>query len=281
MLKVEGLTKTYPSFKLDNVSFNLPAGYIMGFIGANGAGKTTTLKSIMNIVYPDSGSVEIFGLDMKTAETEIKQKIGYLLGAVNSYINTKVGKYLKITSSFYDGWEEDTCEKYLEKFNIDRNKRIKELSQGMRVKLGLTVAFSHGADLFILDEPTSGLDPVARDEILDILSDIVSNGDKSVLFSTHITSDLEKVADYILFIHNGIIVAEDTKDGILDSHILVHGNLSDAEKIKKRCIGIKTNSLGFTALVKRENFRDGESEFTTERPTLDDIMVYYERGQNV
>ncbi len=280
MLKVEGLTKTYPSFKLDSVSFHLPAGYIMGFIGANGAGKTTTLKSIMNIVYPDSGSVEIFGRDMKTAETENKQKIGFLLGAVNSYINTKVGKYLKITSTFYDDWQEEICEKYLEKFNIDRDKTIKELSQGMRVKLGLTVALSHGADLFILDEPTSGLDPVARDEILDILSDIVSNGDKSVLFSTHITSDLEKVADYILYIHNGIIVAQDTKDGILDSHILVHGDLSDAERIKKICVGIKINSLGFTALIKKENFRDGEGNFTTERPALDDIMVYYERGKN-
>ncbi len=149
MLKVEGLTKVYPKFKLDGVSFELPSGYIMGFIGANGAGKSTTLKSIMNIVCPDDGTVEIFGKDMKTKETEIKQETGFLMGAVNCYQLVKISKFLDVTKSFYNEWQDDECEKYLKKFDIDKEKRIKELSQGMKVKLGLAVALSHKAKLFI------------------------------------------------------------------------------------------------------------------------------------
>lgn len=278
MLQVKGLTKTYPSFKLDNVSFNVPSGYITGFIGANGAGKTTTLKSIMNIVCPDSGEVKIFGKSMETDEKAIKQNIGYLSGAINTYPQVKVSKYLKTTSSFYDNWQESVCEDYLKKFNIDTHKRLKELSQGMKVKLGLAIALSHGASLFILDEPTAGLDPVAREEILDIFSDLVNDGDKCILFSTHITSDLEKVADYILFIKEGIIVAHDTKDGLLDNYRVISGSLEHIDKIASVCIGLKKNRFGFSALVKLCDCKYLGQEYTQERPTLEDIMVYFERG---
>ena len=280
LLKVEGLTKVYPKFKLDGVSFELPSGYIMGFIGANGAGKSTTLKSIMNIVCPDDGTVEIFGKDMKTKETEIKQEIGFLMGAVNCYPLVKISKFLDVTKSFYDEWQDEECEKYLKKFDIDKEKRIKELSQGMKVKLGLAVALSHKAKLFILDEPTSGLDPVARDEILDILCDLVADGDKSVLFSTHITSDLEKCADYILFIKNGLIVANDTKDGLLDGYVILRGGADEAEKVADRAIGTKRNRYNFSALVRTCDLIDDDKNFTTDRPTLEDIMVYYGRAED-
>lgn len=280
MLKVENLTKVYPKFKLDNVSFELPSGYITGFIGANGAGKSTTLKSIMNIVCPDDGTVEIFGKDMKTKETEIKQEIGFLMGAVNCYPLVKISKFLDVTKSFYNEWQDEECEKYLKKFDINKEKRIKELSQGMKVKLGLAVALSHKARLFILDEPTSGLDPVARDEILDIFCDLVSDGDKSVLFSTHITSDLEKCADYILFIKNGLIVANDTKDGLLDSYVILRGGADEAEKVAGRAIGMKRNGYNFSALIRTCDLVDGDKDFTTDRPTLEDITVYYGRAED-
>lgn len=278
MLKVTNLVKRYPAFLLDNVSFEVPSGYITGFVGANGAGKSTTLKSVMNIVFPDSGEVEIFGKDMKTHETEIKQKIGFLMGAVNSYPLVKVEKYVDVTSSFYKEWRQDVCDGYLKKFGIDKNKKIKELSQGMKVKLGLAIALSHEADLFILDEPTSGLDPVARDEILEILSDIVSSGDKSVLFSTHITSDLEKCADYILFIKDGKIVENDTKDGLLDSYAIIRGGADElTEDIIKKSVGVKKNKYNFSALISRDKIADVEG-FSVDRPTLEDISVYYGRG---
>lgn len=278
MLKVTNLVKRYPAFLLDNVSFEVPSGYITGFVGANGAGKSTTLKSVMNIVFPDSGEVEIFGKDMKTHETEIKQKIGFLMGAVNSYPLVKVEKYVDVTSSFYKEWRQDVCDGYLKKFGIDKNKKIKELSQGMKVKLGLAIALSHEADLFILDEPTSGLDPVARDEILEILSDIVSSGDKSVLFSTHITSDLEKCADYILFIKDGKIVENDTKDGLLDSYAIICGGADElTEDIIKKSVGVKKNKYNFSALISRDKIADVEG-FSVDRPTLEDISVYYGRG---
>lgn len=277
MLQVKNLTKRYPGFVLDDVSFELPEGYIMGFIGANGAGKTTTLKGIMNIIVPDKGEVNIFGKDMKIAETEIKQDIGFLMGAINCYPPVKVSRFLSVSSRFYESWQQETCEKYLKKFNIDKNKRIKELSQGMKVKLGLAVALSHDAKLFILDEPTSGLDPVARDEILDILIELVADGKKSVLFSTHITADLEKCADYILFLKEGKVVANDEKDRLLDSYVVVRGDLENMDKVRQKAVGLKHNAFGFSALMKTSDTEGQNFDFAADRPTIDDIMVYFGR----
>ena len=223
MLKVEGLCKEYPSFRLQDVSFELPAGYIMGFIGENGAGKTTTIKAIMNMAAPDSGTVTVFGMDVKEHEKEIKQDIGLLMAGIDCYPMCRVEKFVRIVSTFFDNWDNVACENYLKRFSIDKHNRLTELSAGMKVKLHLAIALSHNAKLLILDEPTSGLDPVARDEVLDIMQELVSNGERSVIFSTHITSDLDKCADFILFIKNGLIVANDTKDCILLGHRVVTG----------------------------------------------------------
>ncbi len=205
ILRVNGLVKEYPAFKLQDVSFTVKSGTIMGFIGRNGAGKTTTLKSIMNIVHPDAGEIEYFGQNIKDAEGEIKQRIGYAGGAVDFYKKKKIRDIIAVTKRFYKNWDDEECRRYMELFALDENKTPSELSQGMRVKLSLLIALSHHAELLILDEPTSGLDPVSREELLDIFKYLKAQG-VSILFSTHITSDLEKCTDDITYIRDGIVV---------------------------------------------------------------------------
>lgn len=205
VLKVNGLSKAYPSFLLNNVSFNVREGSIMGFIGRNGAGKTTTLKSILNIVHADEGEIICFGMDMKANESEIKQRIGFAGGAVNYFKRKKIKDILTVTSKFYETWDDVLCQKYMELFDLDEEKTPSQLSQGMKVKLSLVMALSHKAQLLILDEPTSGLDPISRDELLEIFK-FLKLQDVSILFSTHITSDLDKCADDITYIRDGEIV---------------------------------------------------------------------------
>jgi len=205
ILEVNGITKIYPSFQLQDVTFGMEAGTIMGFIGRNGAGKTTTLKSMMNMVHTTQGHVTFFGMDMAKNERAIKQRIGYAGGAVDYYKKKKIGKLLDTTKRFYDCWDDAVCCRYLELFSLDINKTPSELSEGMKVKLSLVMALSHGAELLILDEPTSGLDPISRAELLEIFKYLRRQG-VSILFSTHITSDLDQCADDITYIREGQIV---------------------------------------------------------------------------
>ena len=205
VLSVKGLCKSYPGFSLQNVSFEIKEGTIMGFVGRNGAGKSTTLKSILNLVHMDTGSVVFFGLELKAHEREIKQRIGYTGGAVNFYKKKKIKQIVEITKSFYNKWDDEICGKYMKLFSLDMEKTPSELSEGMKVKLSLVLALSHGAELLILDEPTSGLDPVSRSELLEIFKHLKSKG-ISILFSTHIVSDLEKCADEITYIRNGKLI---------------------------------------------------------------------------
>ena len=206
ILEVKNLCKKYPSFELRDVSFSLDKGTVMGFIGRNGAGKTTTLKSILNIVRPDGGEIRFFGLDINGNEREIKNRVGYAGGAVDYYKRKKISELLKVTSSFYDNWDEKECKKYLDAFSIDPAKTPLQLSEGMRVKLSLVLALSHHAEIMILDEPTSGLDPVSRAELLDAFTFLKNHG-VAILFSTHITTDLEKCADLITYISKGRLLA--------------------------------------------------------------------------
>jgi len=205
LLKVDNICKEYPGFQLQNVSFSIESGTIMGFIGRNGAGKTTVLKSIMNMVHTTAGKVEFFGLDLIEHENVIKQRIGYAGGAVDYYKKKKISELMRITKQFYENWDDAVCRRYMDLFSIDENKTPSELSEGMKVKLNLVIALSHGAELLILDEPTSGLDPISRDELLDVFEYLKGQG-VSILFSTHITSDLDKCADDITYIRNGCIV---------------------------------------------------------------------------
>lgn len=202
IMQVTGLCKDYPKFHLTDISFAVRPGTIMGLIGRNGAGKTTTIKSVLNLIHPAAGTVRCFGMDMKQDEQAIKQRIGYAGGAVDYYKKKKLRTLLEVTARFYDRWDWDVCRRYMELFNLDMEKTPSELSEGMKVKLSLTMALSHGAELLILDEPTSGLDPVSRDELLTVFRHLAGKG-TAILFSTHITSDLDKCADDITYIRGG------------------------------------------------------------------------------
>lgn len=211
LCEIKNLRKTYPSFTLSDLSFQLNAGRIVGFIGRNGAGKTTTIKCMLGLVHPDSGEVSYFGLPFSRHEKEIKQRIGYSTGAVNYYPKRKIKDIVAVTKTFFDTWNEEAYRGYRSLFALDENKTPFELSEGMRVKFHLLLALSHQAEILILDEPTSGLDPFSRDELLDIFTELKKRG-VSILFSTHITSDIEKCADDILYIRGGKLVASYPKD---------------------------------------------------------------------
>lgn len=276
MVNVENLCKKYDSFALTDVSFKLERGYITGFIGANGAGKSTTLKSMLNIVRPDSGRAEFFGMNIADRETEIKQRISFTSGAFEYYPYERAGRIASLFSRFYKRWDDKTYRRYTEKFGIDEGKRVRSLSAGMKVKFALALALSHDAELLILDEPTSGLDPIARDELLEIFQRIIADGEKSILFSTHITSDLDKCADYILFMREGKLISDSTKDDLLDSHLLISGGTDSlTQEIIGNAVGIRKNAYSFTALIKRGTV--GVEGLRAERPNLEDIMVYYNR----
>ncbi|MGG5329130.1 ABC transporter ATP-binding protein [Enterococcus sp. AZ163] len=217
LLKIEGLTKHYSSFTLEDISFALPKGQIMGLIGKNGAGKSTTLKSLLNLVHPDSGKIEMFGKDFLDNEKACKQQMGIVLGGIDFYEQKRVSLITKVTKRFYPTWDESAYEKYLSVFSLDPQKKGKDLSAGMKVKYMIALALSHDAKLLILDEPTSGLDPVSRDDLLELFQHLVQGGERSILFSTHITSDLEKCADSITYIKEGKMVANAPKEVFLHS----------------------------------------------------------------
>ena len=217
IVELNNVCKTYPSFRLDNVSLSLEKGKITGFIGRNGAGKTTTIKSMLNLIHTDSGEISYFDIPLIGNETEIKQRIGYSTGTVSWYPRKTVKQIIDVTRNFYPNWDDKACRKYMQMFNIDENKKPMELSEGMKVKCNLLFALSHGAEVLILDEPTSGLDPFSRDELLDLFMTLKEHG-VTILFSTHITSDLEKCADNIIYISNGKIRAECSKSDFMNDY---------------------------------------------------------------
>lgn len=217
MLQVEALTKKYPAFTLQDVGFSLEAGRIMGLIGRNGAGKSTTLKAMLHLVCPDHGKIHMLGRDFAKEEKACKQELGVVLGGVVFYQTKTLHAITGVTRRFYPNWDEAAYQKYLRFFELDEQKQIRQLSEGMKVKYSLTLALSHGARLFLLDEPTSGLDPVAREELLELFRQLVRDGDRSILFSTHITSDLEQCADDITYIRNGRVVASADRESFIRS----------------------------------------------------------------
>ncbi|MBQ8000196.1 MAG: ABC transporter ATP-binding protein [Ruminococcus sp.] len=277
ILKIDGLCKSFGTFALDNVSFCVEEGTVMGFIGRNGAGKTTTLKAVLGLVHPDAGVVEFTGKAVKDNELFVKQNIGVVLGGVDYYPTYKIKTIAKVTAKFYDNWDWALFDSYLEKFNLDKNKRIKDLSAGMKVKFALAMALSHGAKLLLLDEPTSGLDPVSRDEIIGIFIDLIADGQHSILFSTHIISDLEKCADYITYIQDGRIIESTDKESFAEEYRVVSGGVLTPE-LEKKLIGVRKNSFGYEAMIKAEDEADFVSAgANTQRIGLEDIMIHLER----
>ena len=275
VLGINNITKDYKKFKIDNISFNLPKGYIMGFIGANGAGKTTTIKLILNMIKRDSGEIKVFGLDNIREEERIKEQIGVVFDECYYLEDWTLNDVEKAVSMFYKNWNSSIYEKYLKEFNLARDKKVKDLSRGMRMKLMIAVAFSHEAKLLILDEPTSGLDPVARDEFLDILRDYIEDEEKSVIFSSHITSDIEKIADYITYINNGKIIFTGEKDEFLEKYCIIKGGKEDiTESQKKEIIGLRMHSTGFEGLIELKKAVGFSSKVIIEKASLDEIMIY-------
>ena len=279
-LKLENVKKKYPSFELKDVSFTVNAGEIMGFIGRNGAGKTTTLKSIMNLIHFDSGKISAFGKEMSANELENKQRIGFALSELNYYPNRTIRQLMNVTKRFYKNFDEKKFNEVCKLFNLNIDKKLEELSSGMKVKYSVAIALSHQAELLILDEPTSGLDPVSRDEILDIFREIVRNGERAILFSTHITSDLDKCATNITYIHEGEILYTGTKKDFVNSYLFVVDK-SKNKDLEKEYIAYKElddHIEGLIDINKKDVFIKNNIE--VKEPDLEQIMVYLERSKN-
>ncbi len=279
-LKLEKVNKKYPTFSLKDVSFTVNSGEIMGFIGRNGAGKTTTLKSIMNLIHYESGKISAFGKDMTENELENKQRIGFALSELNYYPNKSIRQLLNVTKRFYKNFDEKKFYEVCKIFNLNLDKKLEELSSGMKVKYSVAIALSHKAELLILDEPTSGLDPVSRDEILDIFREIVKNGDRAILFSTHITSDLDKCATNITYIHDGEIIYTGTKANFINSYLFVVDK-SKNKDLEKEYIASKElddHIEGLIDVKKKDIFV--KNGINPKEPDLEQIMVYLERSKN-
>lgn len=279
-IEVRNLTKEYENFKLENAYFNVGKGTIMGFIGENGAGKSTTIKAILNLIKKDNGLITVLGKEINRNEKEIKNELGIVLndGNFNEKLNVKAIN--KIMKNIYKRWDDDVFYKYIEKFNIDTSKKIEEFSKGMKMKLSVAIALSHKAKILILDEATSGLDPVARDEVLDILMEFIQNEENSILMSSHITSDLEKIADYITFIHNGKIIFSENKDKL----IYDMGVVKCTEK-QFKTIEVQDRMFYKKGIFNYEVLIDNRDEFSKKYPSLvinnsnlEEIMLFYIKG---
>lgn len=280
ILSINKVCKKYPSFSLKEVSFKVKPGEIMGFIGRNGAGKTTTLKSIMNLIHYDSGSIEAFETDMSENELENKQRIGFALSELDYYPNKTIKQLMDVNKRFYKNFDDNKFNEVCKLFKLDQNKKLEELSSGMKVKYSVAIALSHHAELLILDEPTSGLDPVSRDEILDIFREIVKNKDRAILFSTHITSDLDKCATNITYIHNGEINFSGTKKDFISSYLYVVDK-SKNKSLEKEYIYSKEYDdriEGLISIDKKDIFI--KHKIKPQEPDLEQIMVCLERSKD-
>lgn len=280
VLEIHNLCKNYDDFSLRNINMSLEKGTLTGFIGPNGAGKTTTIKSILNIIKPDDGKITVMGMDSVANDLEIKSKLGIVLDDGHFYEDLTLMKMKSLIAPMYPTWIDNAYQTYIKKFELPENKKIKDLSRGMRMKYALVLALSHGAELFILDEPTSGLDPLVRSELIEILKEIVFEDNKTVLMSTHITSDLDKIADFLFFILNGKIILQGQKDEIKEQHAIVKGDIAAAlPDYESYFVGINKSAYGFEGLTNNKAaLKKILSDKTVyEVPSIEDLMLYYTR----
>lgn len=281
LLEVKNLCKSYPSFKLEDVSFSLPKGYIMGFIGKNGAGKSTAIKCIYNLIKKDKGDIYLLGKKLEDiSELELKQEVSLMLGGMDIYPTSKIGQIGEVVSSFYKNFDNDTYNCLLKKFELDKNKKFKELSNGMKSKFLLTLAMSHKAKLLILDEPTSGLDPYSRDQLLEEFQSYIQDGERSILFSTQIVSDLESIADYIGYIKEGKIIDFATKDDFVSSYKIFSTKKEVGEHIDPSIlVGVRESSVSFEGLIRSKNASRMPEGIELSEPSIEEIMIFNERGK--
>ena len=280
MLRVEKVSKEFDDFALKDISINLEPGYIMGLIGPNGSGKTTLIKLIMSLLKPTEGKIYFNGRDISENPKEFKDNIGFVYDNLYFYEHLRISDFKKTMKSFYTKFDEDKFNSYLDKFQIKKNMKIKSLSKGQSIKLMLANALSHDAKLLLLDEPTSGLDPIFRRDIMSILQEELTNGDKSVIFSTHITSDLVQVADYITFINKGELVFSEEKDIISETYKVIRASKEEIDSLDKIIIGKKDTDYYSEALIFD---KDGNlNDINIQKASLEDIIYYHgEEYRNV
>ncbi|CAH1056903.1 ABC transporter ATP-binding protein [Paenibacillus pseudetheri] len=277
VIQLNQISKKYGHFSLCELTFGIKEGYITGLIGPNGAGKTTLIKMMMGMVQPDQGSIEIFGKETTVKNAKYKERIGYVSDENYFYDQLTIDQMSKMIAPFYSQWDKETYRKYIEMFKLSPRKKIKELSKGMKMKYSLAIALSHGADLLIMDEPTAGLDPIFRRELLDLLSEHIQDEKKSILFSTHNTTDLDRIADYIVFVNEGRLVFNEMKESLPNKYMLVKGNKELLDRDVRKCfIGIRETALGFEGLLNHnsEEARYFRDQAICEIPTLEEIMYF-------
>ena len=278
-ITLKNVTKRYDKFALADINIEIPKGYIAGLIGRNGAGKTTLIKTLLGFNSFDSGEIRIFGKDMAKNEKELKNKIGIVLENGAFYQGYRLSRMTKVISGFYDNWDWKTYNKYITRFGLDESKKIKELSTGMRAKYNIALALSHNAELIVMDEPSSGLDPLAREELMDIFAEMIAEQEITVLISTHITSDLDRTADYIVMINDGKILFNTPKDELVERHRIVKGGNGDlTEAVKASLVSYKNGMYGFEGLTADgTGMKRKFPELSYEKPTIEDIMRFYAR----
>ncbi len=281
VIELQHVNKSFNGFQVKDLAITIKKGFVTGFIGGNGAGKSTTIKLIMNLLQQDSGSISIFGMDYKNHEKEIKQRIGFVYDENIFYENLNLKEMKKIIQPAYRNWDEAAFQRYINQFELPLNKKIKTFSKGMKMKASLAIALAHHAELIIMDEPTSGLDPIFRRELLNDLHDLMQDGDKTIFFSTHITTDLDRIADYITFIQNGDHIFTKEFYKIEEEYAIVKGTLDLLDReTEQEFISIRKTNSGFEALTACKNrvanlFGD---TVILEKPTLEDIMYYSKKG---
>ncbi|MFJ7933323.1 ABC transporter ATP-binding protein [Sporosarcina sp. NPDC096371] len=281
VIELSHVQKSFDGFQLKDFNLTVKKGFVTGFIGGNGVGKSTTIKLIMNLLKPDSGTISIFGLNYQEHEKEIKQRIGFVFDENIFYENVTLAEMKGIIKPSYSNWDDNLFNYYVQTFDLPLNKKIKTFSKGMMMKASLTIALSHHAELIIMDEPTSGLDPVFRRELLDILHELMQDSEKTIFFSTHITTDLDRIADYITFVHNGEHIFTKEFYKVEEEYAIVKGGMEllDADT-EQEFIGIRKSAHGFVALT--DNKARIETIFgemaLIEKATLEDIMFYTKKG---
>ncbi|PID22375.1 sodium ABC transporter ATP-binding protein [Sporosarcina sp. P3] len=281
IVEVRDLTKQFKGFTLNNLNFDIKKGFITGFIGANGAGKTTTIRCLMDLIRADRGEIRVFGESHKRHTVEIKERIGFVYDADFYYEDLTIEKNKRILAPFYSKWDDELFYSYLRKFQLNTAQRLKHLSKGMRMKFSLAMALSHHPDLIIMDEPTAGLDPIVRRELLDMMQDLIQDEEKAIFFSTHITTDLEKIADFIVFIHHGQIIFQGEKDEFTERYVVVKGTVDQRTLLDGLpAIGLRTTDVGFDCLADTAEIPiDRLTSLLIEKPTLEDIMYYTGRRE--
>ena len=278
LLEVRNLSKEYKTFLLDNISFTLARGYIMGYVGQNGAGKSTTLNLITNICKSSSGEIYVDGITCEEDESRYKESIGYIGDEFYFPDNFRIRDVRSVLRDFYKTFRTEKFDELTKRWKLDGKLAVKDFSQGMKVKLMFASVLARDTKLLVLDEATNGLDPVVRVEVLKLLQEYIADGERSVIFSTHILSDLEQIADYIYFIHEGKTVLYDAKDELLESHLLVKGERRAIyPELQRALIGIMDNAYGFEAILPSDRADLLTNEFHFEKPTIDQIVIHYIR----